>query len=200
MRACVRLAKRHGVRLGAHPGPWSKSDFGRGALQLTPDEFELLLLQQVSALERIAREEGARLHHLKLHGALYHASEADAALGGCYVEAVRRWWPGCIIYARAGGAVAKRARNRGLKVWEEAFADRAYRADGSLVPRGEPGAVLSDGDEVLRRVRLMRSRGEMISDSITLLRLSPQTICVHSDTTGAVALARALSRDLRGEV
>ena len=89
------------------------------------------------------------------------------------------------------------ARRSGLRVWEEAFADRAYRADGSLVPRGEPGAILSDGDEVLRRVRLLRSRGEIISDSITLLRLRPQTMCLHSDTAGAVELARAISRDLR---
>jgi UPF0271 protein len=195
MRACVRLAEQHRVRLGAHPGPWSKGDFGRGALQLTPDDFELLLLQQVSALERIARDEGGSLHHVKLHGTLYHASEGDSVLGRCYVNAVRCWWPRCIIYAKAGGQVATLARRSGLKVWEEAFADRAYRADGSLVPRGEPGAVLSDGEEVLRRVRLLRSRGEIISDSITLLRLRPQTICLHSDTAGAVGLARAISRD-----
>jgi UPF0271 protein len=197
MRACVRLAKQCGVKLGAHPGPWSKGDFGRGPLQITPDEFELLLLQQVGAMERIARDEGTPLHHIKLHGALYHASEADAVLGQRYLDAIRRWWPRCLIYARAGGAVAKRARQGGLRIWEEAFADRAYRADGSLVPRGEPGAILNDAEEVLRRVRLLRSRGEIISDSITLLHLRPQTLCLHSDTPEAVKLARAISRDLR---
>ena len=199
MRACVQLARARGVRIGAHPGPWSKGDFGRGRLQLTPDDFELLLLQQVGALERIAADEGGRLHHIKLHGALYHASEADSALRRRYVDAIRRRWPRCIIYAKAGGAVAKLARQSGLKIWEEAFADRAYRADGSLVPRGEPGAVLGDAEEVLRRVRLLRSRGEMISESITLLRLRPQTICLHSDTPSAAELARAISRDLRSE-
>ena len=199
MRACVRLAARHGVRLGAHPGPWSKGDFGRGAVQLTPDEIELLLLQQVGALERIVREEGMRLHHIKLHGALYHASESDPALGRCYLSSVRRWWPRSVIYAKAGGSVATLARRSGVKVWEEAFADRAYRADGSLVPRGEPGAVLSDAEAVLRRMRLLRSRGESLSDSVTLLRLPPQTICLHSDTPQAVDLARAIARDLRGE-
>jgi len=199
MRACARLAGRHGVRLGAHPGPWSRDDFGRGTLQLTQGDLELLLLQQVGALERIARAEGARLHHIKLHGALYHASEADSALGRGYVNAVRRWWPRCIIYAKAGGSVAKLARRSGLKVWEEAFADRAYRADGSLQPRGEPGAVLSDGEEVLRRVRLLRSHGEILSDSITLLRLRPQTLCLHSDTPQAVELAQVIARDLQSE-
>ena len=166
---------------------------------MTQGDLELLLLQQVGALERIARAEGARLHHIKLHGALYHASEADSALGRGYVNAVRRWWPRCIIYAKAGGSVAKLARRSGLKVWEEAFADRAYRADGSLQPRGEPGAVLSDGEEVLRRVRLLRSHGEILSDSITLLRLRPQTLCLHSDTPQAVELAQVIARDLQSE-
>ncbi len=196
MRICVRQAKQHGVWLGAHPGPWNKRDFGRGSLQLMPDDLELLLLQQVGALERIAREEGAPLHHIKLHGALYHASESDATLRRCYVDAVRRWWPRCIIYAKAGGAVVNLFRRSGLKVWEEAFADRAYRADGTLVPRGEPGAVFTDRDAVLRRVRLMRSRGEVVSESITLLRLRPQTLCLHADTPHAAELARIISRDL----
>ena len=91
MQRCVRLAKQCGVRLGAHPGPWSRGDFGRSAIQITPEEFELLLLQQVGALERVARANGARLHHIKLHGALYHASEAQTEIGECYVKSVARW-------------------------------------------------------------------------------------------------------------
>src|SRR6266508_3847643 len=88
MEACARLARQHGVRLGAHPGPWNRSDFGRGPVRFAPDDFALLLLHQVSPLERVAYAQGARLHHIKLHGALYHASEQNAALAECYVATV----------------------------------------------------------------------------------------------------------------
>src|ERR1041385_2748764 len=110
MEACVRLAKQFGVRVGAHPGPWDRDDFGRGSVRMTPDELELLLLQQVGALERMARAHRVPLHHIKLHGALYHLSETDSALGRRYLECVGRWWPSAKIYARAGGAIKQRAR------------------------------------------------------------------------------------------
>ncbi|PYM12233.1 MAG: hypothetical protein DME18_11940, partial [Verrucomicrobia bacterium] len=124
MEACVRLAKQHGVRLGAHPGPWSRGDFGRGHARPAPHEMELLLLHQVGALERVARRNGVPLHHIKLHGALYHASEEDDALAKRYVAAVKRFWPQAKIYARAEGRVVRVARRAGLVVWEEAVADR----------------------------------------------------------------------------
>ena len=143
MEACVRFAKQHGVRLGAHPGLWNRNDFGRDRAPLTPDGFELLFLQQVGALERVAHANGVRIHHIKLHGALYHASEEDEALAPCYAAVVKRFWPRARIYARAGGHVASVARRAGLVVWEEAFADRGYRGDGTLVPRTEPNALLA---------------------------------------------------------
>ena len=93
METCVRLARQHSVRLGAHPGPWSRNDFGRGPARFAPDAFELLLLHQVGALERVARANGVRLHHIKLHGALYHASDENEALAKRYVATVRRFWP-----------------------------------------------------------------------------------------------------------
>src|SRR5437762_2834486 len=143
MEACVRFAKQLGARLGAHPGPWNRSDFGRGGSRLAPEGFELLLVQQVGALERVAHANGVRIHHIKLHGALYHASEEDEALAPRYIAIVKRFWPRARIYARAGGRVASVARRAGLVVWEEAFADRGYRGDGTLVPRTEPNALLA---------------------------------------------------------
>jgi len=128
MGACVKFARQRRVRLGAHPGPWSRGDFGRGAVELDPDALELLLLHQVGALERIARSNGVRLHHIKLHGALYHATESSGALRRRFVSTVARWWPGAKIYARAGGTVARLARKLGVPVWEEAFR-------GSRIPR-----------------------------------------------------------------
>jgi UPF0271 protein len=190
MKACVRLARECGVRLGAHPGAWARGDFGRGDVHLTSDELDLLLLHQVGALERLAVANGVRLHHVKLHGALYHAVESDPALGRRYAATVRRWWPKAIIYSRAGGVVARLAVEAGVRVWEEGFADRGYADDGTLLARGQPGALLTDVDEVIRRVKTILESGEIVTASGRRLPLRPQTLCVHSDTPGAVSLAR----------
>lgn len=197
METCVRLAKRYSVRLGAHPGPWSRSDFGRSPGRVTPDELELLLVQQVSALERIARGQGVRLHHVKLHGALYHASENDPELGHRFLKVSRRWWPGCVIYARAGGRVAAHSSRVGVKVWAEVFADRGYRDDGTLVPRNEPGAIMNDVAMVLERVRLLNNSGELRALSGQSLPVVARTICVHADTEHAHVLARNVRRMLQ---
>lgn len=196
MRRCARWARSLGVRIGAHPGPWSREDRGRSVASLHAGELELLLLQQVSALERIARSEGARLHHIKLHGALYHATDADETLARAYLRAVRRWWPGAIVYARAGGLVHAVANRMGLKVWPEAFADRGYRDDGSLIPREESGAIVSGTREVARRVQLLSTSGEIVAQSGKRLFLHPRTVCVHSDTPNALRIARAAAAAL----
>ena len=196
MEACVRLARQHRVRLGAHPGPWSRGDFGRGPVRIAPDEFELLLLHQVGALERVAQANGVRLHHIKLHGALYHAVEENEALAKRYVAVVRRFWPPAKIYARAGGGVANVARRAGLVLWEEAFADRGYRDDGTLVPRAEPNALLTEVGVVLERVCRLLDEGEVIAASGKRVALRPRTLCIHSDTPHAAELAQAVAEAL----
>jgi UPF0271 protein len=196
MEISVRLSKQFGVHLGAHPGPWSRSDFGRVSGNVTPDELELLLLQQVGALEKIARRHGVRLHHVKLHGALYHASENHPDLARRYLKVCQQWWPGCVIYARAGGSVVARSFRAGIKVWPEVFADRAYNADGTLVPRHETGAIINDIGMVLDRVRLLKNSGELDIGSGQRLQLTARTICLHSDTEQAPALARHIRRTL----
>lgn len=197
MRACVQLAERGRVRLGAHPGPWSRGDFGRGSVTLTAQALELLLVQQVGALQMVARANGVRLHHIKLHGGLYHACESDHGLARAYVKTVRRWWPRCMVYAQAGGLVARLARRVGLTAWEEVFADRAYQDDGTLVPRGDPHALLTRPSDVLKRYERLRDFGEVETISGRRLRLIADTICLHSDTEGAPRLARAL-RQMQG--
>lgn len=199
MQDCVRLAKEFGVQLGAHPGPWSRNDFGRGSIHITPDELELLLLQQVDALERLAHDQGVRLHHIKLHGALYHATEADESLALYYLTAVRKWWPGAKVYALAGGIVARLARRFGAALWEEAFVDRGYYDDGYLVARNEPGALLTRVREVTERVRGILDQGEITTVSGTRLRVKPQTLCFHSDTPRASQFARVVKEILKNE-
>jgi len=198
MEECVRLARHLDVRLGAHPGTWDRGDFGRGSVRLMPDQLELLLLHQVGALEQVARANGVRLHHIKLHGALYHASEENEVLAERYAAVVKRCWSKLKIYARAGGRVAPIARGAGLVVWEEAFADRAYRDDATLVPRNQPNALLTDATIVVERVRQLSRAAEIICQSGKRIALRrPQTICLHSDTPGAIQLVRAVAKALR---
>lgn len=194
MRTCVRLAKQSGVNIGAHPGPWNRADKGRNSVTISPDELELLLLQQVSALEQIASSEGVRLHHIKLHGALYHAAERDAKLARRYVRVVARHWPKAIVYGFTRGHVLPAVAQAGLRGFAEGFADRAYRADGRLVSRAETGAVLGDVRTAVTRVRdLLAGRGLM---SMTGRRLPVRidTLCVHSDSPHALPLVRVLAR------
>ncbi len=173
MELCARLAKRHRVRLGAHPGAWPQApgDFGRAAVSLSPAALELLLVHQVGALERVAREVGLRLSHVKLHGALYHAADADERLARAYLAALRRFWPKAAIIARAGGPLEALARRCGMAVLGEVFADRAYRDDGTLLPRGEPGATVADPKAVARRVWRLAARGEVETATGSFFRI-----------------------------
>ena len=192
MRLCVRLAKRYSVRLGAHPGLPNTKNFGRGHAEVDPDELESLLLNQIGALEVIAREQRVGLHHIKLHGALYHASETDPKVARRYVRTVVEHWPHLKIFALTGGRIAALAPHAGVNVWEEAFLDRGYRDDGTLVPRTQPGALVTTVKEVSARLKGLRTKGELLSISGKALQLRPRTLCIHSDTPHAARLARAV--------
>jgi 5-oxoprolinase (ATP-hydrolysing) subunit A len=190
MRRCVRLAKMHNVHIGAHPGSRDPRNFGRSPVKLKGHELEQLLWQQVGLLERIATEEGVKLHHIKLHGGLYHATERDLSLARSYLALVQRWWPKRIVYALAGGTVARAARTIGVRVWEEAFIDRNYLDDGSLVPRTEPEALLTERRDLIDRMRLLMERRSVRTVTGKTLRLPTRTVCVHSDTPSAVRTVR----------
>jgi UPF0271 protein len=161
---------------------------------LSPGELQTLVLQQVGALDLLARRQGSRLHHIKLHGALYHAVENDDALGRAYVETVARWFPQVTIYSRAGGLVLTLAHKAGITAWAEGFIDRAYQADGQLVPRNQDGALLTRTQEITERLREWRQTGGWKSLDGTWVAVPAQTLCLHGDTPGAVALARAVHR------
>ena len=196
MERCVQLAGGNGVRLGAHPGPWSRADFGRGAVRLTPRELEALLLQQIGSLEVIARAAGVALHHIKLHGALYHAVEQSESMARSYLAIVRRWWPRCVLYVRAGGWVERLGRvspSRPPRLWAEVFADRAYREDGLLVPRDRPDALLRTAAEVRRQVRELHLKGGVTTVEGRWIPLRGRTLCLHSDSGQAGARARLVA-------
>jgi len=198
MRACLQWAQRRNILAGAHPGYPDRLHFGRKPMTLSPDNLELLLLHQIGALQKIASSLGVRLHHVKLHGALYHAAEEDKAVGHACVRAMSRWWPRLIIYARAGGRLAGWAREKSLRVWEEAFIDRSYNDDGTLVPRGRQGAVLVAPRDVESRVRDLTETGMVRTVTGRALPLRARTMCLHADHPHALRTARIAARMLKG--
>lgn len=191
MERCVRLAKRHNVRVGAHPGSPDRMHFGRGEANIGASELELLLLHQVGALERIAKAHNMKLHHIKLHGALYHATEGDERLARAYLRVVRRWWPDAVVYALAKGTVARLDKNI---VWEEGFLDRNYAAEGGLVPRRKTNALLRNLSEVRRRISQL-TQGSVLSVDGKPIPVKARTICLHSDTPRAIEFAQVFAME-----
>lgn len=196
MRATVALAVRSGVAVGAHPGFDDREGFGRRPQQLTAVEIRELLLNQLIALDAIARAEGTTLHHVKPHGALYNQAETDGPLAVAIVAAVRAFDPALRLVGRAGSAMEQAARAVGHPFTAEAFADRRYRLDGALLPRSEPGAVLTDPEEVARQVRGLVTDGEVFASDGSRVAVSFGTLCVHGDTPGAATLARRVRQEL----
>lgn len=197
MRRGLELARRHGVRPGAHPGLPVREDFGRGpAGPLSPDQLESLLLEQVGRLARHAASLGVALHHVKLHGSLYHAVEADPSLARACLAVIAGNWPGLRVYGRAGGALECEARRTSpsVEVWPEGFLDRGYRADGGLVARGEPGAMIDSVDAVLNRLSDLRERGGCRSADGAWVSLRPKTLCLHGDGPHALEFLEAIRR------
>ncbi len=195
MRRTAGLAARHGASLGAHPGWPDSAHFGRVERRVTAQEVTALILEQVGALAEILAGEGLALAHVKPHGALYTMAAKNPDVALALVEGVRRIDPALRLYALAGSALVDVARGAGLTVVKEAFADRAYRADGSLVPRSERGAVLT-GDEAVRRQIRGIIEGAVASIDDVPVPIDAESICLHSDTPGAVALAQVVRRAL----
>src|SRR5579862_426084 len=144
MRTTVEAAVRAGVAVGAHPGYPDRSGFGRRDLAATPDEIVADVLYQIGALQAVCRAAGTRVRYVKAHGALYNRAAKDAAAAKAIAEAVRMADPSLVLLCLAGSAMIDVVRATGVAVAEEAFADRAYAPDGSLVSRGVPSAVLTD--------------------------------------------------------
>jgi UPF0271 protein len=199
MRRTVELALKKGVALGAHPGLRDPEGFGRRAVKLDPQEAFDLTLYQIGALQALAAAQGARLVHVKPHGALYNMAARDAALADALAKAVRAADPALIFVGLAGSEMIRAAGRQGLGAAQEAFADRAYQPDGSLVPRGQAGALIHDPQEVARRALRLVKESKVVAMDGSELSIRADTLCVHGDTAGAPELVRALGTTLGRE-
>ncbi|TSJ58990.1 5-oxoprolinase subunit PxpA [Atlantibacter subterranea] len=192
MRESVRLALAHGVAIGAHPSFPDRENFGRTAMQLPPDTIYAQTLYQIGALAAIVHAEGGTMTHVKPHGMLYNQAAKQPPLADAIARAVQSLNPGLILVGLAGSEMIRAGERYGLATREEVFADRGYLADGSLVPRSEPGALIDDDDEAVSRTLEMVLHGRVQSRDGVWATVNAQTVCLHGDGAHALAFARRL--------
>lgn len=192
MARTVDRCVAHGVGIGAHPSFDDREGFGRREMDIAPDEVRALVRRQIETLAAIARQAGARLSHVKPHGALYNQAARDPRLARAIADAVCDCDRSLLLVGLAGSALVSEGEAAGLRVANEVFADRAYGADGSLVPRSQPGAIIEDASVAVKRALRMVRTGTVLSIDGTDVPIRAETICVHGDTPGAAALAREL--------
>jgi len=197
IRATVRLAVDQGVAVGAHPSLPDLQGFGRRAMKIEPQEMYDLVLYQAGAVEAFARAAGAKLHHVKCHGALYNMAANDEALSEAMVRAVRDLGSAVMVYALSGSRNFEKAKQLGVPVAGEVFADRGYSDDGTLAPRDRPGGMIEDPAASVKQALAMIEEGCVTSLSGKRVPVSADTMCLHGDQPGAVAFARALRAAFR---
>lgn len=192
MERTVQAAVAAGTAVGAHPGYPDLLGFGRRSMALSPDEARTAVMYQVGALQAFVRAQGAKLQHVKPHGALYNTAAKDMALALAICEGIAAVAPDAIVLGLAGSCLLKAARQTGLRWASEVFADRAYQSDGSLVPRSRPGAVITDRDcAIARAVRMVRDGVVTTADGVDMPILA-HSICVHGDNPSAVAFVESI--------
>ena len=199
MRASVALCLRHGVAIGAHPSFEDRAHFGRRELDVGRDAIRTLIAEQTRALAAICDAAGARLHHVKPHGALYNLAARDVDVADAVARAVAQCDPALWLYALAGSALVRAGRAAGLRVAEEAFAERRYASDGRLLPRDRPGAVIESLDDSLAQVRGLLREGAVVAGDGSRIALRADTLCLHGDRPDAARFAAALRGALEAE-
>ncbi|MCL6610345.1 MAG: LamB/YcsF family protein [Peptococcaceae bacterium] len=192
MRKTVEIAAAHGVSIGAHPGFPDLQGFGRRRMDIGPEDLTNMLVYQIGALQAFVKSSGLTLNHVKPHGALYNMAAVNRETARAIIKAVQMVDPNIILVGLAGSVLVTEGLKCGLKVASEVFADRTYRADGTLTPRGTPDAYIHDPEEAADRLTELISTGCIRAADGTLLKVSADTVCVHGDNEKAVQFALAL--------
>src|SRR5688572_18421092 len=196
MRDTVRMAFQAGVSIGAHPGFPDPAGFGRREMSMPPEDIADAVASQIRALASIAKAKGARLRHVKPHGALYNMSARRADIAEAIARATASFDKDLVLVGLPGSELLSAGTKFGLAVAAEGFADRSYESDGSLTPRDRPDAVLTNPRTAAERAVQMVCDGKVIARDGSVFRVKIDTICVHGDTPGAAALAAAVRAGL----
>jgi UPF0271 protein len=196
MRAAVLLAIRHGVAIGAHPGFPDRANFGRREQAIDPLDAAKMVAGQIAALRDVAVACGARIRHVKPHGALYNQAVREAALAEAIAAAVWDADPALVLVGLAGSQLLVAGRVRGLRVASEVFADRTYQRDGSLTPRTHDDALITDEGAAIRQVLMIIGKGRVRATDGTDVAVSVDSVCIHGDGPHPVEFARRLRMEL----
>ncbi len=197
MKKTIKNCAEKGVAVGAHPGYPDLVGFGRRNMKCTPEEEYADCLYQIGALSAFCCANGLCLQHVKPHGAMYNQAAKDPELARSIAQAVKDSGKDVILMGLANSEFEKAAKEMGVPFAAEAFADRGYMADGSLVPRSQPGAIIHDVEAAAKRVVRMVTEGTVVAVDGTVINFRPHSICMHGDTPEAVEMAKAVRSALQ---
>lgn len=197
MRKTVTFALEKNVGIGAHPGLPDLVGFGRRNLGLSPQEAYDLVVYQIGALSGVVKAQGGHLQHVKAHGALYNMAVKDAALAEAIAEAVYAIDPELVLFGLSGSEIIKAGKNIGLRTANEVFSDRTYQTDGSLTPRSQHNALITDSKMAIEQVIRMVKENTVQSVDHTDVSLQADTICIHGDGIHALDFAKQISTSLQ---
>lgn len=199
MRHTVELALENNVAIGAHPGFNDRANFGRFAVDISRQEIVDLVTEQVNSLAKICGELGANIRHVKPHGALYNQSAKDPEIGAAIAEALKQIDGALILFGLSGSHSIAEAERIGLRTASEVFADRTYQSDGSLTPRSEPDALITNVQASIEKVLNMIKYGRARTTDGIMISIVAETICIHGDGQHAVEFARSINQALAEE-
>lgn len=197
MRKTMKLAMQHGVKIGAHPSFPDRDHFGRTEMKTTPEEVYQLVSGQLLLFKRIADPVGARVRHVKPHGALYNMAARQSALAKAIAKAVKDFDASLVVFGLSGSASVSEARALGLQAWSEVFADRTYQDNGALTPRSQANALIEEEAQSIQQVLQMVKEKTVRTVSGKTIPLAADTICLHGDGRNAVAFAKKIMRTLQ---
>lgn len=196
MKRTVDLAVENGVAVGAHPGYRDRENFGRTNLDLPAKEIYNIVTDQISMLAEIARTRGVTIAHVKPHGAMYNQSAKNAEIAAAIVIAVKDFDPNLVLFGLSGSVSINEAAKIGLQTASEVFADRTYQTDGSLTPRSQPNALITDDETATGQVLDMIKYGRVRSTEAIMIKIVAETVCIHGDGSKAVEFAKAIRHRL----
>ena len=197
IKRTIELALEHNVAIGAHPSYLDRANFGRLSQSISLVELAELISDQLNIFEKIANQMGCKIHHVKLHGALYNDCAKDALSSKIVAQTIQAIDPSIMLYGLSGSHSIKEAKAIGLRSVEEVFADRTYQANGQLTPRYLDHALITDPNESAQQVLSMVLDQEIKTHDGTMIAVNAETICIHGDHPDAVEIAKHLFNTLQ---
>jgi 5-oxoprolinase (ATP-hydrolysing) subunit A len=196
MQQVIKLCLQYNVHIGAHPSFLDKENFGRTPMQLSPEEIYTIVTAQLNAINTITKQCGAKLHHVKPHGALYNMAAKNTTIAKAIAQAVKDFDTALIYYGLSGSVMIDEAKKIGLQTANEVFADRTYQSDGSLTPRTQPNALIGNADEVIKQVVKFIKENKVTAATGEDIFIKADTICIHGDGEHAVEFAKAIHKKI----